>query len=512
MDISSISGMSETSINFTNSQESGHKHDGIVSALIDTSKYSVFDFSPSLIDISDPNRRNIQQSNLDSLRTFVVNVINGSTISPEQINIKANTITSTQIAAGTITSTEISSDFILVNNQISSNNYVAGSDGWLISSNGFAEFSNITIRGAVNSNTGVIGGWTIASNGFSSNTSYSNGGIDRISTITMAPAQNSAGTSFLLAQETYTSGTINVTQYNSLGGQRVISSGIYVDSSTSQTQTLTTSLEQYTISISDALKWTSNNTAISSKITTIDPYDALFSGNIEATGTVYSPGSFTSGTGYSAPSGGSAASPKYSFTGDTNTGMYSSTADRIEIAAGGTDHIISVSGSSYFAAGTTTNTGTWRVGIFNSLLTVSSNENLKNTIKDLDGELAHQVLEQIRPVSFYWNPLPDDSPETAELRPYDLHIGFIAEWMADVDAPFSLAEFKPPNTDGMTPEEAASAVSDLTQWTPTYWKEPHMISLLTAGLKYTQSKVVQLEEKVIELENQIKLITEAGST
>lgn len=283
MDISSISGMSETSINFTNSQESGHKHDGIVSALIDTSKYSVFDFSPSLIDISDPNRRNIQQSNLDSLRTFVVNVINGSTISPEQINIKANTITSTQIAAGTITSTEISSDFILVNNQISSNNYTSGSSGWLISSNGFAEFSDVTIRGTVVSNTGTIGGWTIASNGFSSSTSYYFAPLlsNILGYISLEPAIDANNSGVITVGLDYTGlDTNSYKDKNTIGGQRIISSREVIGAIT--TQKLSAVVENYNLSVLDETYYTSNSAGISSKITIIDPYDAVFSGNISA--------------------------------------------------------------------------------------------------------------------------------------------------------------------------------------------------------------------------------------
>lgn len=458
-------GLPETSITFTNSLESGHRHDGITSALVDTSKYSLFDFSPSLTDIKDPERRNTQQSNLNSLRSLVVNVINGSTISPDQINIKANTITATQIAAGTITSTEIASNFILVNNQISSNNYVTGSDGWLISSNGFAEFSNITIRGTVNSNTGVIGGWTIASNGFSSNTSYSNGGIDRISTITMAPAQNSAGTSFLLAQETYTSGTIDVTQYNSLGGQRVISSGIYVDSSTSQTQTLTTSLEQYTISISDDLKWTSNNVTVSSKITLIDPYDADFSGNISVAGTA-------------------------TITGTTNQNgdLY---VEYIKSKSGGAGVRIATSGvtgdhvfiqNPLAIASTTGYQALYWNTVFGLIARFTSKTEFKENIEDINDSIA--LIKNLRPVSFIAK--KDENYSTDELeefRKIDVQYGFLAEDVAEV-AGTKLATYELNNG----------------ELTPVSWSNPNMTALAIAGVKELIAKIEDLESRLSAVE------------
>lgn len=70
--------ISETQISFTNSPVSGHNHDGSTSALIDTSKYSIFDFSPSMTDTYDPVINSRQQRNSDSLKSFIVNVVKNS--------------------------------------------------------------------------------------------------------------------------------------------------------------------------------------------------------------------------------------------------------------------------------------------------------------------------------------------------------------------------------------------------------------------------------------------------
>lgn len=80
----------ETAITFTNSPVSGHDHDGVESALIDTSKYSIFDFSPSFTESYDKARRSQQQTNSDSIKTFIVNVIKNSIIGDDIAELQAN--------------------------------------------------------------------------------------------------------------------------------------------------------------------------------------------------------------------------------------------------------------------------------------------------------------------------------------------------------------------------------------------------------------------------------------
>jgi len=73
-----------------------------------------------------------------------------------------------------------------VSQSIESANYVTGSTGWKIgvrgSNDGFAEFSDITIRGSITATTGAIGGWTIGATTLTSANITLDSGNDSITT------------------------------------------------------------------------------------------------------------------------------------------------------------------------------------------------------------------------------------------------------------------------------------------------------------------------------------------
>ncbi|KWT67785.1 host specificity factor TipJ family phage tail protein [Comamonas testosteroni] len=75
-------------------------------------------------------------------------------------NLVADTIQATSISVTKLTGGSMS-----VGSYINSSNYVSGSTGWSINSNGQAEFSQVTVRGAIYSTVGTIGGITINGNG-----------------------------------------------------------------------------------------------------------------------------------------------------------------------------------------------------------------------------------------------------------------------------------------------------------------------------------------------------------
>lgn len=146
----------------------GHDHDGENSTLIDTSSYSLFDFSYGIF--GNPDRRSAQQTNLNGLKQLIINTVNDSLIRPAGIELQpgiingnahiisrsitateiaADSITANEIAANTITANELSANIVLVNNIIQSNDYVANTSGWAIHGNGFAEFDFAVIRGTV---------------------------------------------------------------------------------------------------------------------------------------------------------------------------------------------------------------------------------------------------------------------------------------------------------------------------------------------------------------------------
>lgn len=78
-------------------------------------------------------------------------------------NLVADTIQATSISVSKLTGGSMS-----VGSYINSSNYVAGSTGWSINSNGQAEFCQVTVRGNIFSSAGSIGGITINGNGLNS--------------------------------------------------------------------------------------------------------------------------------------------------------------------------------------------------------------------------------------------------------------------------------------------------------------------------------------------------------
>lgn len=135
----------------------GHKHDGLTSSLIDTKRYSMFDFVPAPLS-SDPARVTFQENNKNIFKTFIIDTIEERVLNPKGIRIQANTITANEIATGTITANELIRDFIMVNNTMRSNTFngtidktgnitLNGTTGWAISHTGKTVFNDVTIRG-----------------------------------------------------------------------------------------------------------------------------------------------------------------------------------------------------------------------------------------------------------------------------------------------------------------------------------------------------------------------------
>ena len=155
---------------------------------------------------------------------------------------------------------------------------------------------------------------------------------------------------------------------------------------------------------------------------------------------------------------------------------------------------------SYFRADATTNTGTWRVGALNGLQVASSNRHLKENINDLDGEQALSIVQALRPRTFTWKPTEYDPEYTAELKRTAVQAGFVVEEIAEADLPFLMVEHRPNVSDDMSDEQKAEAIRDLSSYVPYYWKEPHLIAILTSAVKYLDERVSILESKLAILE------------
>jgi hypothetical protein len=225
----------------------GHKHDGITSSLIDTSKYSLFDFDLSLsTDGADNTRELTRQANKNRFNQYVGNFVATQVLAPAGIvlpvdyvrgvnigadeitaqNILANTITANEIAANTITANEIAvgtitsnllvTDFAVVNSTIRSNNFTYNANtgvgtGWAIYGNGSAVFVDGTFSGEID-----IGGFDNTSfhvdasgNMWSGSANYANGKfkVSSLGDVVITGTLN-AGTS--LGTAAYFAGAISV--------------------------------------------------------------------------------------------------------------------------------------------------------------------------------------------------------------------------------------------------------------------------------------------------------------
>jgi len=188
------SGTTENNIYFY--PAGGHSHNGQNSTLIDTTKYSVYDFNFAFVG-DNPERRTFQSNSYNSMQQLIKDTVTTSVLEPAGIvlqpntlngaSIIARTITANLIAANTITANELAANIILVNNIIQSNNYSAGVSGWRISNTGSAEFNDVTVRGTVVSSSGTIGGFTI---GTTTLTGGSGSDIIQISTGGYNPSSN----------------------------------------------------------------------------------------------------------------------------------------------------------------------------------------------------------------------------------------------------------------------------------------------------------------------------------
>jgi hypothetical protein len=228
---SGVSGSSENSIIFV--PAGGHSHDGVTSSLISTEKYSIYDFSPSFVNSTQSQTRAIrQENNRLAFESLVVNIVNQSVLVPAGIRLNpgtlnasaiiANTITAVHIAANTITADELVSNIILVNNTISSNVYTPGSDGWRISNDGTAEFSNVVVRGNIFSNVGTIGGWTLSNTSINSGNTYlySNGQITNGNfSVSSTGVLTATGANFSGTITGNTTSTANLYIQKSIGGR-----------------------------------------------------------------------------------------------------------------------------------------------------------------------------------------------------------------------------------------------------------------------------------------------------
>lgn len=162
----------ETGVTFFRS--GGHTHDGVNSSPIATSNYSIFDFG---VDVTTNNQDRARELNRDNNRNrfnqYISSFISTQVLAPAGIELAENSVRGIHIGAREISTDKIGLNTITANNLanvitidtqiVQSGNYVANTSGWLLSSNGFAEFGNVKVRGEVNATSGSFSG-SITSN------------------------------------------------------------------------------------------------------------------------------------------------------------------------------------------------------------------------------------------------------------------------------------------------------------------------------------------------------------
>ena len=110
---SSTGAVSENAIVF--SQSGGHSHDGQGSSLIDTTKYSIWDFPVNTVYSTTP-RAARQAAHIEQFKNFVVNLVNTSVLEPAGVVLGDNVINANNIVAGSISSELIAANTIVANN------------------------------------------------------------------------------------------------------------------------------------------------------------------------------------------------------------------------------------------------------------------------------------------------------------------------------------------------------------------------------------------------------------
>ncbi|WP_374345323.1 DUF1983 domain-containing protein [Klebsiella variicola] len=89
--------------------------------------------------------------NRNNATAVPVMIAEGNELYIDTARIKNSSLTSTKIADGSITNAKIG-------NEIRSNNFVDGSQGWHIAKDGSSQFNNVIVRGRVEANSGVFRG------------------------------------------------------------------------------------------------------------------------------------------------------------------------------------------------------------------------------------------------------------------------------------------------------------------------------------------------------------------
>lgn len=475
MTFRSSSAISENSIVFF---EGGHDHDGVSSSLIDTEQYSIYDF---IVGKTGSNARQIrQQRNFDNLKTVVSNIVINDVLGPSGIRLLPNSVQSVHIAAGAITANELAANIVLVNNVISSNNYVPNTSGWVLYSNGTAEFGAASIRGTLTAGAVVIN---------NNNYWYSNG-VFRV-------GSNSEFMSFNGSDLSVTGDvtTGNLTATGGTIGDLEISGGAveYNDSGTSSylrlgPQTFPTNDGSAALVVSSSYSGGSYSRMLPSEVRT--------TGSMYATGFV---GEFGRMDDYRNSSGGNATFYG-TLVGNADTASLATTAlnsDRLDgyyLSSSDVANTVpirrsdtSIQASYFVMTGGVTGSGSTIIKRSDGYILVQSSKRaLKTNIENINNSL--DIIDLLQPRKFNWIPQADDPDDIFHKQIKYVHktYGFVVEEVSDV-----------------SPELLEYSIAN-NELDAHYWKPHDFIALCVQGIKDLKSVIFGLQTTVSGLEQRIQ--------
>ena len=503
---------SENTIYFYPGQ-GGHSHDGENSSFIDTSKYSLFDFSWGFL--GDPDRRSSQATSYNSFQNFIVETVNNAVLKPAGLilqpgtvngdsDIIANSITTNLIAANAITTNEIAANAITAN-QIAANTITAGQIA-----------ANTITANQIAANT--ITASEIAANTITASEIAAN-------TITAAQIATDAITADEIAAGTITASEIAA---NTITAAQIAAGAITADELSANIVLVNNviSSSNYSPGVSG---WAINGNG-NAEFSSASIRGAIDADSVSTTGlTIHANGEITTSSGnFGVSSSGvlsatgasiSGTITTGSLTGDlnlTNTGqvlgpgqvnVYGVMANIViandELTIGASRGIKSLGNFS-----TTSSSTTARIHSPGSggeiIRGPSSLRELKYNIQNINNAL--DILNQIRPRQYNWHidgidkldpttnePWSDEAKAIADLS---ISYGFIAEEIGE-DYP-ALTVYKSPSLD--LPKDQPGGYYDLNAWTPAMWKEMDMIPLLVKAVQEFSEKVQSLEARLTEIE------------
>ena len=383
---------------------------------------------------------------------------------------------SVHIQAGAITANELAANIVLINNVISSNNYVLNTSGWAIYSNGTAEFDAASIRGTLTAGAVVIN---------NNNYWYSNG-LFRV-------GSNSEFMSFNGSDLSVT-GDVSTGNLTATGG-RIAGFDIGVAGNPDALFTGGTFTGNLILGRIDGPSTSTGDQRGGARVNgagaEFAEYYAQFAkiSNTSGTTTIV-PGSITTGT------------VNADLNGNASTASLATTAlnaDRLDnFLASGSDvagTVVVRGGDASVMAGYLVMTGGATIGASTGdavrkrsdgyLLTVSSRREIKNSIEDISSDFAYSIINALQPVSFRFNEqqyIGDlFSEREAEYREY----GFIAQDVGEVNS--NLVSY------------SVNAEGDGIQ--PSMWSDFALISLSVSAIKGLIFEISELKSKLSELES-----------